>query len=418
MSDSRLLRRVAPSELGALGPETSVVDESKVAVDIVESVREGGEAALRRHAEELGDLAPGKSLTVDRDDLRAAFDELDPADAELLLRVHGRIEKFARAQRQGLSDLNIAIDGGQAGHRWVPVNSVGAYAPGGRYPLPSSVLMTVTPARVAGVTSVWLASPRPSPLVLASAWVAGADGLLAVGGAQAIAALAFGTVTPSCDLIVGPGNKWVTAAKRHLFGEVGIDGLAGPSEIVVIADERADARLVAADLLAQAEHDVDAIPSLVTTSSELADLVEGELASQLEDLPTADVAKAALGNGVCVVVDDLMRATAVSEVLAPEHLAIHTDDPRATAMLVRNYGSVFVGGEAAEAFADYGAGPNHVLPTGGGARYSAGLSVMTFLKAATWLAIDKPDDLVEDTARLARLEGLEAHARASLGRSR
>ncbi len=415
---SGLLRRVTPAELNGNRPAPSWTGEAKVAADIVEAVRNGGEEALRAQAEEFGDIDPGRSLTVDRPELRSAFEGLDQPSRELLMRVHRRIEKFARAQREGLSDLTISIDGGQAGHRWIPVNTVGAYAPGGRYPLPSSVLMTVTPARVAGVTSVWVASPRPSQLTLAAAWVAGADGLLAVGGAQAIAALAFGTVTPSCDLIVGPGNRWVTAAKRYLFGEVGVDGLAGPSEILVIADDTADPALVAADLLAQAEHDVDAIPALVTTSAVLADRVDGELAAQLEDLPSADVARAALDNGVCVIVDSLSRAAGVSDSLAPEHLAIHAADPRAVAMQVRNYGSIFVGGSAAEAFADYGAGPNHVLPTGGGARYSGGLSVLTFLKASTWLAIDHPEALVEDTARLARLEGLEAHARAALGRSR
>lgn len=415
---SGLLRRVTPAELNGARPAPSGADESKVAADIVESVRVGGEEALRSHAVEFGDMEPGQPLTIDREDLRAAYEGLDPADQELLLRVRGRIEKFARAQREGLSDLNIAIDGGQAGHRWIPVSSVGAYAPGGRYPLPSSVLMTVTPARVAGVTSVWVASPRPSQLTLSAAWISGADGVLAVGGAQAIAALAFGTVTPTCDLIVGPGNKWVTAAKKHLFGEIGIDGVAGPSEILVIADERADPILVAADLLAQAEHDVDAIPALITTSSEMAESVDAELHSQLADLPSAEVARAALDNGVCVVVENITRAAAVSDLLAPEHLAVHAEDPRAVAMQVRNYGSIFVGGSAAEAFADYGAGPNHVLPTGGGARYSSGLSVLTFLKASTWLAVDNPDQLIEDTARLARLEGLEAHARAALGRSR
>jgi len=415
---SGLLRRVPPAELNGNRPASFGPDEAKVAADIVEAVRHGGEPALRSHAEEFGDIERGRPLTVDREDLRAAYEELDPATRQTLTRVHRRIESFARAQREGLSDLTISIEGGQAGHRWIPVSSVGAYAPGGRYPLPSSVLMTVTPARVSGVTSVWVASPRPSQLTLAASWVAGADGLLAVGGAQAIAALAFGTVTPSADLIVGPGNKWVTAAKKYLFGEVGIDGLAGPSEILVIADAHADASLVAADLLAQAEHDVDAIPALITTSAELADRVDAELESQLIDLPTADVARSALENGVCVIVESLTRAAGVSDNLAPEHLAIHTDDPRAVAMQVRNYGSIFVGRSAAEAFADYGAGPNHVLPTGGGARFSGGLSVMTFLKASTWLAIDSPEPLIEDTTRMARHEGLEAHARAALGRSR
>ena len=415
---SGMLHRITPAELNGNRPASFGPTETRVAADIVESVRHGGESALRAHAEEFGDIAVGKPLTVNREDLRAAFEELDSDTRDLLTRVHRRVMIFARAQRQGLSDLTVSIEGGQAGHRWIPVNSVGAYAPGGRYPLPSTVLMTVTPARVAGVTSVWVASPRPTQLTLAASWVAGADGVLVVGGAQAIAALAFGTVTPTCDMIVGPGNKYVTAAKKYLYGEVGIDGLAGPSEILVIADENADPVLVAADLLAQAEHDVDAIPALITTSEEMASKVDQQLESQLADLPSADVVRAALANGACVIVENLTRAAGVSDTLAPEHLAIHASDPRAVAMQVRNYGSIFVGGGAAEAFADYGAGPNHVLPTGGGARFAGGLSILTYLKASTWLAIDSPDPLIEDTARLARLEGLEAHARAALARSR
>lgn len=414
---SELLRRVAPSDITGTTPTAIDSRAHTDAVAIVEDVRAGGEAALRDHAVRLGDIEMGQPVVVGRDDLQAAFVDLDEATRALLQRIHGRIEKFSRAQRSGLSDLNIQVDGGQAGHRWIPVDSVGAYAPGGRYPLPSSVLMTVTPARVAGVTSVWVASPRPSQMTLASAWVAGADGLLAVGGAQAIAALAFGTVSPACALIVGPGNNWVTAAKRYLYGEVGIDGLAGPSEILVIADDWADPAIVAADLLAQAEHDVAAVPTLITTSPDLAERVDKELSSQLEDLPTADVARAALENGTCVLVPDLARAVDVSDTLAPEHLALHVEDPRAVALQVRSYGSIFIGSSAAEAFADYGAGPNHVLPTGGGARYRAGLSVVTYLKPATWFAVDDPDELVEDTARMARFEGLEGHARAALGRS-
>jgi phosphoribosyl-ATP pyrophosphohydrolase/phosphoribosyl-AMP cyclohydrolase/histidinol dehydrogenase len=349
---SGLLRRVTPAELNRsrIGPGDDEVHREAIA--IVEDVRKGGEQALRSHSERLGDVEPGGQLVADRGDLKSAFETFDEATRSLLTRTHSRIERFSRAQREGLSDLTIQIEGGQAGHRWIPVNSVGAYAPGGRYPLPSSVLMTVTPARVAGVTSVWLASPRPSALTLAAAWVAGADGLLTVGGAQAVAALAFGTVSPPAELIVGPGNKWVTAAKRHLYGEVGIDGLAGPSEILVVADATADPAVVAADLLAQAEHDVDAVPCLLATSPEIADSVEAELESQLLDLPTADVARIALGNGLCVLVEDLQHAAVVSDTIAPEHLALHVSDPRAVAMLVRSYGSLFVGAPAAEAFAD------------------------------------------------------------------
>lgn len=272
--------------------------------------------------------------------------------------------------------------------------------------------MTVVPARVAGVRETWVASPRPAQVTLAAAHVAGADGFLAAGGAQAVAALAFGTLTPACDLIVGPGNKWVTAAKKYLYGEVGIDGLAGPSEILVIADESADPVLVAADLLAQAEHDTEAVPWLVSTSSDLVAAVDVELGRQLEDLPTASVASRALDNGFACVVGGLSEAAALSDRLGPEHLALHVAEPES--LQLNSYGSLFAGEGAAETFADYGAGPNHVLPTGGAARFQSGLSVFTYLKTPTWLQLDDPTPLVEETSLLARLEGLEAHARAAL----
>jgi phosphoribosyl-ATP pyrophosphohydrolase/phosphoribosyl-AMP cyclohydrolase/histidinol dehydrogenase len=248
---------------------------------------------------------------------------------------------------------------------------------------------------------------------MAAAAIAGADGLLAIGGAQAIAALAFGTLSPVCDLIVGPGNKYVTAAKKLVFGEVGIDGLAGPSEILVIADEDADPTLVAADLLAQAEHDIDALPMLVTTSLRLDNNVDYQIALQLADLPTSSVARQALTNGFALVVGSLEEAVASAEHVAPEHLALHVERPEELLSDLTSYGSVFLGGRSAEAFADYGVGPNHVLPTGGGARFQSGLSVHTFLKTPTWSRLDDPSSLVDDTVLLARLEGLEAHARAA-----
>jgi phosphoribosyl-ATP pyrophosphohydrolase/phosphoribosyl-AMP cyclohydrolase/histidinol dehydrogenase len=328
--------------------------------------------------------------------------------------VAARIRYFAEAQREALVDVDVEVTGGRAGHRWVPVASVGAYAPGGRYPLPSSVLMTVVPAWVAGVKTVWVASPRPNDVTLAAAAVAGADGLLAIGGTQAIAALAFGVLSPACDLIVGPGNKYVTAAKKALFGEVGIDGLAGPSEILVVADDRADPALVAADLLAQAEHDIDALPLLVTTSLRLANDVDHQIELQLADLPTSSVARQALTNGFSLVVGSLDEAVSAAERMAPEHLALHVEQPGDLLGMLTSYGSVFLGGRSAEAFADYGVGPNHVLPTAGGARFQSGLSVMSFLKAPTWSRLDDPSELIEDTVLLARLEGLEAHARAAL----
>jgi histidinol dehydrogenase len=242
------------------------------------------------------------------------------------------------------------------------------------------------------------------------------------GGAHAIAALAFGTgeVAP-CDIVVGPGNRWVTAAKQVVAGRVAIDMLAGPSELVVLADETADAALVAADLLAQGEHDLDALPVLVTTDGRLVTAVEREMAAQLVDLPTAEVARAALRNGFATVCATLSEAIAVCERLAPEHLELHVADAGDVAERLGRYGSLFVGAGSAEVLADYGAGPNHVLPTGGTARVQAGLSVYTFLRARTWLQIDDAAaarPLVEDAAAMARIEGLEAHARSAVRRGR
>jgi len=383
------------------------------AAEIVEDVRGRGEEALREHGERLGDLQPGQQLVLDRSHLQQAEERLSASEHGVLERVADRIRLFAQAQRDALIDIDVAVTGGRAGHRWIPVGSAGAYAPGGRHPLPSSVLMTVIPARVAGVGQVWAASPRPTPVTLAAAAIAGVDGLLALGGAQAIAALAFGVVSPACDLIVGPGNRWVTAAKKHLFGEVGIDGLAGPSEILVIADDEADPDLVAADLLAQAEHDTEALPALVTTSAALADRVEEALDQQLADLPTSETATAALENGFVIVVASLTEASEAANALAPEHLALHVGNPELLAGDLHNYGSVFLGGLSAEAYADYGVGPNHVLPTAGGARFQSGLSVLTVLRSPTWSRLDEPGALTADTVHLAHLEGLEAHARAA-----
>jgi phosphoribosyl-ATP pyrophosphohydrolase/phosphoribosyl-AMP cyclohydrolase/histidinol dehydrogenase len=275
--------------------------------------------------------------------------------------------------------------------------------------------MTAIAARAAGCRRVAVASPGAPPVMLAAAAIAGADGFLAVGGAHAIAALAHGFEGfEPVDVIAGPGNRWVTAAKQIVSGVVGIDMLAGPSELLVLADETADAAIVAADLLAQAEHDEDARPVLVTTSAALADTVEGELATQLETLPTRDTARAALRNGFACVVETVEEAIAVSDRIAPEHLEIMTADAEGVASRIRSAGALFIGPGSPEVLGDYGAGPNHTLPTGGTARFCAGLSVMDFLRLRTWIRIDQPDAaLLADTARLAGIEGLAAHAAAA-----
>ncbi len=415
MNAKTLLRRVAAAEVPALRREPVDAATLAEAAVIVTAVRERGAAALREYAERLDGLAPAAPLVIERGALRAAAAALPTEERALLERVAERLRRFAVAQRAALRPVEAPVPGGVAGHRLSPHERAGCYAPGGRYPLPSSVLMTVVTARVAGVSDVWVASPRPTPVTLAAAGLAGADALLAAGGAHAVAALAYGAgPVPACDVIVGPGNRWVTAAKQLVAGRVAIDMLAGPSELVVLADATADAGTVAADLLAQAEHDPEAMPVLVTTDESLGEAVDRELARQLADLPTAGTARAALAGGLCVVCRDLAEAIEVCDRLAPEHLELHVAEAAVVAGRVRHYGGLFVGAGSAEVFGDYGAGPNHVLPTGGTARSVGGLSVFTFLRVRTWLRMDRPDaGLVADAAALARLEGLEAHARSA-----
>jgi phosphoribosyl-ATP pyrophosphohydrolase/phosphoribosyl-AMP cyclohydrolase/histidinol dehydrogenase len=417
-----LLRRVALADLAAAVRQDPVDRETlEGAARIVEDVRLRGEAALIEHARRLGDLDQGGRLIYDGDDLRRALNLLTAAEHELLERTAERIRNFAAAQRAALSEITVPVPGGRAGHTVSAALRAGCYAPGGRFPLPSSVLMTAVTARAAAVSDVWVASPRPAPITLGAAAVAGADALLAAGGAQAVAALAFGAGTvPACDVVVGPGNRWVTAAKQLVSGRVRIDMLAGPSELVVLADATADAALVAADLLAQAEHDPDAIPALVTTSADLAATVDAELAAQLASLPTAENARRALANGFAVIVDSLDAGVDACDLLAPEHLEVMTADDAKLTVRLAHYGALFVGPRSAEVIGDYGAGPNHVLPTGRTARFSGGLSVFDFLRVRTWLELDDVPgarELARDAAALARLEGLEAHARAADRRS-
>jgi phosphoribosyl-ATP pyrophosphohydrolase/phosphoribosyl-AMP cyclohydrolase/histidinol dehydrogenase len=412
-----VLRRLQPEEVERIEREPVDAETVARAAEIVEMVRAEGERALRTFGERFGDLAPGAPLVLDRDAMCAGRERIPTDRLELLERTAERIRSFAEAQRHALHDVDVAVPGGRAGHAVAPVTRAGCYAPGGRFPLPSSVLMTAVTARVAGVSEVWLASPKPDDTTLAAAAIADADALLAVGGAQAIAALAYGAgQVPPCDVVVGPGNRWVTAAKRLVTGRVGIDMLAGPSELVVLADGAADPVVVAADLLAQAEHDPDALPVLVTTSSSLADSVDEEIGRQLADLPTRKTAEAALGNGFAVLCGDLETALDVCDRLAPEHLQILTQDADAVAARLAHWGGLFVGGQSAEVFGDYGIGPNHTLPTGGVARFKGGLSVLDFLRVRTWLRLESDPDadvVARDAAALARLEGLEAHARAA-----
>ena len=398
------------------------LDEATLAAAdaIVSGVREGGREALVEYAKKFDGHVDGQPLLLERDALEAAKARLNADDLALLERVADRVRKFAQAQLDALSELEMEVPGGKAGHSIVPVQRAGCYAPAGRYALPSTVIMTVVPAVVAGCGQVVLATPGTSDLMLAAAAVAGADRVLAVGGAQAIAAMAYGfDGFERCDVIVGPGNRWVTAAKKIVSGDCGIDMLAGPSELVLVGDESSEPATVAADLLAQAEHDEDARAFLVTTDRDLIQKVVAELEQQLEVLPTAATAKVALGNGAAVLCDSVEQVIATCNALAPEHLELHCNDSKAVADKIVNAGCMFIGHQSAEVFGDYGVGPNHTLPTAGTARFSAGLNVFTFVRVRTWLKLDAaPQSLVDDTARLAELEGLIGHQRSALKRQK
>ncbi len=416
MSD--LLKIVTPQQLTS--DRHDPVDDATVrkVARIFDDVNTRGDQAVREWAERYGDIQPGEPMVLQRTAFEDTPRQLEQHHRELIERAAARIESFAVAQRKSMHDGQCAVPGGVAGFRFVPVEHAGCYAPAGRYPLPSSVLMTAITARVAGVQHVTIASPRITPIILASAAIAGANAVLAVGGAQAIAALSRGIEgVPACNAIVGPGNRWVTAAKKYIAGDVSIDMLAGPSELLVLADETADPKLIAADLLAQAEHDDDALPLLICTDIAVLSKVQEELDRQLQVLSTAETARRSLTTGCAVLADSIEQAALLCNALAPEHVQLLTRQPFQLAKQLHHYGAMFIGDRAAEVFGDYGIGPNHTLPTGGAARCFGGLSVMNFLRIQTWLHVEQiPNALIEDTAAFARLEGLEGHARAAEAR--
>jgi histidinol dehydrogenase len=389
--------------------------------DILRAVRVGGDPALLAHTTRFDGWTPAEAgdLRLDPDDLERAARECEPELLGALGRAAERIRSFhERQQERGFLDLHP--DGTVLGQRVTPLRRAGVYVPGGRAAYPSSVLMNVIPARVAGVDRVVMTTPtpggEPNPVVLAAAHIAGVDEVLRVGGAQAVAALAFGTGSlEPVDKIVGPGNRWVAEAKRQVFGWVDIDMVAGPSEILVIADESADPVHVAADLIGQAEHDPDAVAWLVTDSPALAAAVPAELEALLEENPRRDIARAALAaNGLIVVVSSLEEAALVAELRAPEHLELLVREPLALAGRIRNAGAIFLGHHSPEPVGDYYAGPNHVLPTGGTARWASPLGVYDFLKRTSIIGYSR-ERLVRDApdiVRLAEAEGLHGHAAA------
>jgi histidinol dehydrogenase len=397
---------------------TSRVDG--VVADIIAEVRKRGDAALIDYTQRFDDL----SLTPET--LRVTTAEIDSACAKIapdllaaLDLAATRIEAFHRAQLP--VDLQMHDDAGVTmGMRWTPLDAVGLYVPGGKAAYPSSVLMNALPARVAGIGRIAMVVPTPggvlNPLVLAAARRAGVTEIFRVGGAQAVAALAFGTATiKPVDRIVGPGNAYVAEAKRQVFGRVGIDGVAGPSEVVVLADAANDPRIVAIDLLAQAEHDEAAQSILITDSEPFAQAVAQEVATELTTLPRAAIAGASWrDHGAIIVVRDWDEAASLTNRLAPEHLQIMVPDPAALFSQIPHAGAAFLGRFSPEALGDYIAGPNHVLPTGRTARFASGLSVFDFIKRTTWIEASQAalTEIGPAGVMLAEAEGLTAHARS------
>ena len=411
------LRQLSPADVASL--RRNPVDDKVLerVQRIVDGVRHGGDAALLQYRAELDGMPAHEPIAYDKQAMKKAADSLVREEIQLLQRVAGRIREFAKAQLACCQSMQVSVPGGAAGHEWAPVDAAGCYAPGGRYPLPSTILMTAAVARTAGVTRVVVASPNCSPVMLAAAHVAEADEFLAVGGAQAIAAMAWGTETIApCDVLAGPGNRWVTAAKFAVSNIVRIDMLAGPSELVIVADDSADPANLAADLLAQAEHDPHALPILISLSPNILPLVNRELERQLANLPTGDVAAQAIANGFSVLASDVAEAGLLSDRLAPEHLQLCVTDAARKRQYFHHYGAIFLGCKTAEVVGDYGLGPNHVLPTGGASRFTGGLSVATFLRQRTWIEIQDLQEsasIQSDSAFLARLEGLIAHERSA-----
>lgn len=385
-----------------------------VVAPILADVRKRGDRALLEYARKF-DKLERRSVMVERAELARAARRLSPELRVAIDEASANIRDFAERQlpREHFDELRPELHPGlRAGQIVRPLDTVAAYIPGGRYPLPSTLMMTVIPARVAKVPRICVCCPRAVDEVFGTAHLVGAHDVFQMGGAHAIAAFAFGTNTvPRADRIVGPGNIYVAAAKKLLAGEVGIDFVAGPTEILIIASEGSPAFL-AADMLAQAEHDADAGAVLLTTSKRLATAVAKEIERQLETLPTAVVAKKAIArNSAIVTVRTLAEAVELSNQFAPEHLSI----PDASLLPgIRHAGSVFIGPYSPEAAGDYAAGPNHVLPTGGSARIRGGLSVNDFLKVITVQQLDRAalTQLAPAITTLARAEGLEAHARS------
>ena len=414
--------QVSPEEIFArVEPTFNVTD---IVADIIANVRKNGDKALFEYCEKF-DKAKLTALQVTKAEVEEAVASVDPAFIEILEKAAANIRKFHSRQVRNSFIINDE-DGIVMGQKIIPVDRAGLYVPGGTAAYPSTVLMDSIPAKIAGVRELVMVTPpnaegKVNPVILAAAYVAGVDKIFKVGGAQAIAALAYGTESiPRVDKIVGPGNAFVAEAKRQVFGQVSIDMIAGPSEILIIADGKSNPRHLAADLLSQAEHDKLASAVLVTDSQALALAVQAELEVQIPLLERSDIARASIdSNGKIIVADNLKEVIDISNEIAPEHLELCVDNPFDYLDSIRHAGSIFMGRNCPEALGDYFAGPNHTLPTSGMARFSSPLSVDDFIKKTqyTYYTRDALARVAKDVAAFATAEGLTAHAKSAIIRT-
>ena len=410
--------QVSPAEIFARVEPT--VNVEGIVAEIIANVRQNGDKALYEYCEKF-DKAKLSDLQVSKAEIEEAVASVDPDFLRILETAAANIRKFHSRQVRNSFVINDC-DGILMGQKIIPVDRAGLYVPGGTAAYPSTVLMDSIPAKIAGVREVVMVTPpngegKINPVILAAAKIAGINKIFKVGGAQAIAALAYGTKSiPKVDKIVGPCNAFVAEAKKQVFGRVSIDMIAGPSEILIVADGASNPRHVAADLLSQAEHDKLASAVLVTDSAELAEKVQADLEIQIPLLERADLARASIDqNGKIIVADDLRQAINIANEIAPEHLELCVDNPFDYLDSIRHAGSIFMGRNCPEALGDYFAGPNHTLPTSGTAKFSSPLGVDDFIKKVqyTYYTKDALAEIADDVAAFARAEGLTAHARSA-----
>src|SRR3989338_4532715 len=383
----------------------------KIVNKIIEDVKNNGDAAIRDYTKKFDKISLN-SFVVTKQEIRQAYKQVNKETIKALKFAKKNIEFFAKQQIKQFKNFEVRKNGVILGQRVIPIEKIGVYIPGGNYPLPSTALMCIIPAKLAGVKEIIACSPKIKPETIVAADIAGADKIFKIGGVQAIAAMAYGTKQiPKVDKIVGPGNIYVTAAKKAIYGYCGIDFLAGPSEVMIIADKSADYELVAIDLLAQLEHDVNAKAYLLTNSQALIKNVKIEIKKQLLDLATKNIIKQSMKNLKIITVKKIDNAISIANRIAPEHLELQIRKPKRYVNKITNYGSLFLGKYSAEAFVDYCSGTNHVLPTNGGARFTSGLSVRDFIKLQTYQKIDAKGvkKLAPTALKLSKIEGLDAH---------